>query len=338
MSGINNANGHRPSGVMNLLHPALKEAPRPDRAALGFDLDVALAAVVQLSATVPDDAFTAEILGTVREGSGVVIDAHGLVLTIGYLITEASAVELTAEGKSVDAEPIAYDHETGFGMVRAVQPLPVSPLPIGRSKAVAEGEQVIVAGHGGFDQSIDGRLVSRRPFSGSWEYHLDEALFTAPMHPYWGGAALIDGAGTLVGIGSLYIEETVPDGGRFPGNMFVAIDDLAPIRDQMIATGRAARRARPWLGLYTAEAMDRLLVTGLARHGPAARAGIEPGDVVLSVQGHPVEDLADMYRTIWEAGEAGVEIRFTLLRDDDVINKRVRSGDRYAFLNLPRRH
>ena len=324
---------------MDALHPALRAAPRPDRSELEFDLDEALRAVVKLRAAVPRNAFTAPILGTEREGSGVVIDADGLVLTIGYLITEADKVTLTLDGGStVDAEPIAYDHETGFGMVRALTPLDTRPLPIGASSRVAEGDRVVAASFGGYDHAVKGTVASKREFAGSWEYLLDEAIYTTPVHPYWGGAALIDMAGTLVGTGSLYIEETAAGGARLPGNMFVPIDLLQPIRESMIKAGRADRAPVPWLGMYTAEASERLVITGVAPNAPADQAGVEPGDIVLSVEGVAVTSLAHMYRTLWQSVVPGDEIRFTLLRDDDVVSLRVRSGDRYDYLNLPRRH
>ncbi len=339
MTGLEHANGHRPNGLLDLLHPGLRTAPGPDREALGYDVDRALGAVLKLRAEVPPDAFTAPILGTEREGSGVVIDDDGLVLTIGYLITEADRVTLTMpDGAAVAAQPLAYDHETGFGMVRALEPLEATPLPIGASEAVAEGDSVVVASFGGYDHAIAARVVSKREFAGSWEYMLDEALFTAPMHPYWGGAALLDSEGRLIGTGSLYTEEPAPGERNRQGNMFVPIDLLAPIRRAMETTGSAGRQSRPWLGMHTAEDDERLIVIGVAPNAPADSSGVQPGDIVLGVAGVAVKGLAHMYRTVWSSGSAGGVIRFTLLRDDDVITLRIRSGDRYDFLNMPRRH
>ena len=339
MAGIERANGRRPDGLVDTLHPALRSAPRPDRDELAYDLDRALDAVVRLRAEVPADAFTAPILGTEREGSGVVIDDHGLVLTIGYLITEAAEVTLTlAGGRTVPAEAIAYDHETGFGMAQAVEPVDVPALEIGRSAPLRQGDSVVVAACGGYSHSIRGRVMAIREFAGSWEYLLDQAIFTAPLHPYWGGAALIDGDGMLVGIGSLYTEQALAGEDSLPGNMFVPIDYLKPIRAAMVRRGRAERPSRPWLGMYAAEAGERLVVTGVAPDAPADQGGVEPGDVVLSIEGVPVTTLAQMYRTLWGAGPAGEEIRLTMLRDDDVVTLRIRSGDRYGYLDLPRRH
>ncbi len=339
MTGMEHANGHRPDGLLDLLHRGIGVAPAPDRETLGYDLDRALGAVLKLRAEVPPDAFTAPILGTEREGSGVVIDDAGLVLTIGYLVTEAARVTLTtASGAAVAAEPLAYDHETGFGMVRALEPLAATPLPIGAAHSVAEGDAVVVASFGGYDHAVAARVVSKREFAGSWEYMLDEAIFTAPMHPYWGGAALLDGDGRLVGTGSLYTEEPAPGEGSRQGNMFVPIDLLAPIRQSMETTGRAGRQSRPWLGMHTAEADERLMVIGVSPNAPADRGGARPGDIVLGVEGVAVDSLAHMYRTVWASGSAGGMIRFTMLRDDDVITLRIKSGDRYDYLDSPRRH
>ena len=339
MSDIERANGHRPTGLMNLFHPSLRSAPKPERGNLGFDLDQALGSVVLLHAEVPEDAFTAHALGDEREGSGVVIDDNGLVLTIGYLIVEATNVTLTLpSGRKTPAEVTGYDHETGFGMVRALDTTDMHPIPLGSSAATAIGDPVIIASHGGFDQSVAAQVVDRREFAGSWEYLLDETFFTAPLHPYWGGCALIDGKGALVGTGSLYVENSLGDDESLPGNMFVPIDLLEPIYDDMVSLGRAQRPRRPWLGLYAVELDGRLIVSGVAPDGPADAAGITQADVILSMEGQPVNTLPEMYRTLWAAGEAGIELRITLLRDDDVLNVRVYSGDRYEFLRLPHRH
>lgn len=339
MSDLERANGHRPTGLLNLFHPSLRSAPKPDREALSFDLDRALDSVVRVYAEVPEDAFTVHALGDEREGSGVIIDDDGLVLTIGYLIVEATNVTLTLpNGQTTPAEVAAYDHETGFGMVRALETVDMQPIALGRAHGVDIGEEVVIASHGGFDQSIAGQVVDRREFAGSWEYMLDYAFFTAPLHPYWGGSALIDQRGELVGTGSLYVENRLGDDESLPGNMFVPIDLLRPIYDDMVSVGRARREPRPWLGLYAVELDERLVVSGVAPDGPADAAGITQADIVLSVDGQPVNTLPEMYRQLWQSGSAGVELRITLLRDDDVLNVRVYSGDRYEFLRLPHRH
>lgn len=339
MTGVERANGQRPTGLMNLFHPALRSASQPDPAQFDFDLSGALDSVVLVHASVPEDSFTAHALGHEREGSGVVIDEDGLVLTIGYLIVEATEATLTCpDGRAAVADVIAYDHETGFGMLRAREARGLRAIGIGSSGSGEIGDEVVVASYGGLDHSISARLVDRREFAGSWEYLLDEALFTAPVHPFWGGTALIDGRGEMVGVGSLYVENSLGGDEAYPGNMFVPIDLLGPIFDDMVSFGKVRRRSRPWLGLYAVEAERRLFITGVAPDGPADAAGIEPGDIILSLDGTPVNTLPGMYRKLWSAGTPGVELRLTVLRDDDVLNVRVYSGDRYEFLRLPHRH
>ncbi len=339
MSGIDRANGHRPSGMRHLLHPALTSVPRPDAAKLPFDLDAAIGAVFKLESEVPEDAFTAQILGTEREGNGVLIDDKGLVLTIGYLIAEASVVKLaTADGKSFEAAVVAYDHETGFGLVRGDTPADVKPLTFGHSAGVMERDTVIIAASGGIDHALSGRVLSKREFAGSWEYLIDEAIYTAPVHPYWSGAALIAGDGRLVGIGSLYVEESLAGEESIPGNMFVPTDILAPILEDLVTKGRADRRPRPWLGMYTADALGRLLVMGISADSPAEKAGVADGDLVVAVNGEEVSSLADMLRKVWATGDAGVAVQISVLRENGLLDLVIRSTDRASLLKLQRRH
>ena len=341
MVGVPMANGHRPAGLLQLLHPSLATAPRPDRGTLAYDLDLALAAVVGLHADVDEHCSTASTLGPEREGAGIVIDENGLILTVGYIIVEARDVTITILGRAepVVGEAIAYDHETGLGMVRAVDALDIAPLALGSARNLVAGDPVVISGYGGFEQAIAASVVARQEFSGSWEYMLDNAVFTTPLHPYWGGAALIGPDGALAGVGSLYLEEPLgEDGDSRPGNMFVPIDELLPVFDDMVSTGRVFRTPRPWVGVHVTEVENRLNVTGVTLDSPGERAGFRAADAILSVEGVPVDNLPDMYRALWGAGEAGVEIRYTVLRDDDVITLRVTSGDRYAFLDLPQRH
>ena len=304
-----------------------------------YDLDAALSSMVAIRAQIPHDAFTAGVLGTERAGHGVLIRANGLVLTIGYLITEAESVWLqTGNGHTVPGHALAYDHETGFGLVQALAPLDMLPLPLGRSGDASVGEYVVVGGAGGRQRSVAARIVARQEFAGYWEYVLDDAIFTAPAHPHWGGAALIGPKGDLLGIGSLQLEQRrAPDVVHYI-NMIVPIDVLKPVLEDLLAYGRPNRPSRPWLGLYAAEIEDRVVIVGLAEGGPAQRADLRQGDIILAVGGVEVAALLALFRRIWSLGPAGVEVPLTVLRDGETIELRVTSGDRNAYLKKPRLH
>lgn len=310
---------------------------RPDPADLDFDLPQALGAVVGLRVEVPSDAFTASVLGTERRGNGVLIDRQGLILTIGYLITEAEQVWVTTlRGMAAAAHVVAYDQATGLGLVRTLAPLDVMPLPLGDSHAIPEGAPVTVASSGGERFALSARLVARRPFAGYWEYHLDEALFTEPAHPHWGGAACIDRHGRLIGVGSLLVQELEGEGSI--GNMLVPADLLPPIMDDMLRFGQPDRPPRPWLGLYATDTEQGVTVTGLAPGGPAARAGIEQGDVVVQIEDRMVENLGDLWRRLWACGTAGSVVRVTVLHDGEQRRVLCQSADRRDFLKQPSIH
>jgi S1-C subfamily serine protease len=246
--------------------------PRPED--WSFDLEHALGALVLLRAEVPEDAFTAQILGTERLGNGVVIRDDGLILTIGYLITEATAVWITtAQGAVLAGHPLAYDQATGFGLVLPLGRLGLPALARGSAALARVGDDVVVAGHGGRAHALKGQIFDKREFAGYWEYVLDEALFASPAHPQWGGSALIGSDGRLLGIGSLLVEEKQGDK-SVQGNMFVPVDLLEPILEDLVKRGRTRRAARPWLGMYTTEMGAKLVVAGLSSGGPADRAGI----------------------------------------------------------------
>jgi S1-C subfamily serine protease len=310
--------------------------PRPED--WRFDLDAALGALVLVRAEVPDDAFTAQILGTERAGNGVVIREDGLVLTIGYLITEATSVWLTtAQGAVVAGHPLAYDQQTGFGLVLPLGRLGVPPLARGSAARCRVGDEVVVAGHGGRAHALKAQVFDKREFAGYWEYVLDEALFAAPAHPQWGGSALIGADGKLLGIGSLLVEEKSGDQ-NVQGNMFVPIDPLEPILEDLVTRGRAQRPVRPWLGMYTTEISGKLVVAGLANGGPAERAGLKLGDIVLEVAEQRVGGLAELFRSIWRLGAAGGEVPLTIARAGARLNVRLKSADRSDFLKKPSLH
>jgi S1-C subfamily serine protease len=313
-------------------------AVQPKPGDYGYDLEAALAAVVGVHAIIPNSAFTAETLGTERAGHGVFV-RDGVVLTIGYLVTEAETVWLhLADGRAVEGHVLGYDQETGFGLVQALARLDAPVLPIGQSSAASLGERVVVAGAGGRQRSVAARIIAKQEFAGYWEYVLDEAIFTAPSHPNWGGTAVIGPAGDLIGIGSLQLQQARDQGPDEHLNMVVPIDLLKPILDDMVRFGRPNRPARPWLGLYATEVEDKVVIVGLAGRGPAQNADLRTGDMVVAVAGTEVSDLAGLFRRVWSLGQAGVAVPLTVHRDGKTFDVQVTSGDRSRFLKGPSLH
>jgi len=302
-----------------------------------YDLEHALSAVVGLHSIIPPDGFTAETLGVERAGNGVLID-NGLVLTVGYLITEAATVWLhLGDGRVMEGHALGQDQETGFGLVQALGKLDLPALPIGSSGSAEIGERVVIGGAGGRTRSLAGRITAKQEFAGYWEYVLDEAIFTSPAHPNWGGTALISPKGELIGIGSLQLERA-REGKNEHLNMVVPIDLLKPILDDMRKFGRVNKPARPWLGVYSTEIEDKIVVVGIAPKGPAARAELKTGDVILAIKGETVTTLAGLYRKVWALGQAGVEVPLTLYREGVTFDVRLNSSDRQKFLKAPRMH
>ena len=295
--------------------------------------------VVQVDAVIPADARSASSLGTERVGTGVLIDDSGLVVTIGYLILEASEVTISGTGdEPVPATILAYDHESGFGLIRASQPLDVAPVGLGNSTALQPMQPLLVVSHAGDLDATGVYLVDRREFAGYWEYLLEDALFTSPPHAKFGGAALIDQQGRLVGIGSLFVADAgrpaAGEGRAVPGNMFVPIDGLKAIMGDLLSRGRRAEPGRPWLGLTMEEHRGRVIVTRVSPDGPAEAAGIEANDVILGVDGIPVQGLGDLYRKLWSRGAAGVAVPLDVLQGIEVKPVTVESIDRYRYLRL----
>jgi S1-C subfamily serine protease len=294
--------------------------------------------VTKLRADIPEDAFTAGILGSQRIGNGVVIDSAGLVLTIGYLMTEATDVWLTgADGREIAAHPLAYDQVTGFGLVLSLQKLDAPPIVLGSSAQLRAGSEVHVLSAKEFAAPQKAQVLARREFAGAWEYLLEEAIFTAPAHPHWSGAALLDARGELVGLGSLLVREVIA-GEESNANMFVPIDLLKPILENLRATGRVDRQPRPWLGVYAVELAGKVYVTGVVEGGPAQIADIREGDVISRVAQHDVGTLPDFYRRVWAMGPAGSGVPLTTLRGATQIRMNVRSVDRGELLKRPQAH
>jgi len=300
-------------------------------AAQKLDADRLFGAIVKVSTRSIPEARSAETLGNEREGTGVVIGDNGLVLTIGYLIVEADDVKITdAKGRTLPARIVGYDHASGFGLVRTAVPLDAQPLPLGDSAKAAERDPVMIASAGG-DGTSFAWIVSKRPFTGNWEYQLEYALYTSPPASNWSGAALIDRDGKLLGIGSLIVREATGDDSKLPGNVFVPIDLLKPILADLIREGHRAGPARPWLGVAADEMQGRLFVTRVSPDGPADRAGVSVGDIILGVGTEPVRTQAQFYERVWNRRHAGDEVPLKVLQGLDVKEIKIRSIDRVEY-------
>lgn len=308
----------------------VEEEDRPIARLFDYDLDLCLSSVVVLESVISPDAASARTLGTKREGNAVVIGAEGLLLTIGYLVTEAEEVTLTTnDGRSLPAHVLGIDQATGFGLVHALEPLDLPALTIGDSRKVGAQAAVVSAGGGGRAHALSAEVLARSSFAGYWEYYLEEALFVEPAHPHWSGAALIGPAGDLIGIGSLRMERYAANGEISPLNMFVPAELAPPILGDL-AKGRQARPPRPWLGIISLETPTHIKVTDVTPGGPAARAELRRGDLIHAIAGAPVSELGDFYQRLWALGPPGVVVPLTVQREDDVFDMEIRSGDRLA--------
>ena len=312
-------------------------ANQPRASDYAFDLDRVLASVIGLHSIIPNDAFSADNLGTERAGNGVLID-DGLVLTIGYLITEAEAVWLhLGDGRVVQGHALGFDSESGFGLVQALGRIDLDPVPLGSSASTMIGDRVVLGGAGGRTRSVASHIAAKQEFAGYWEYLLDEAMFTYPAHPNWGGAGLLSTRGELIGIGSLQLERE-REGKAEHVNMIVPIDLLKPVLDDLRKFGRVNRPARPWLGMYSAEIENKIVVVGISAKGPAARAELKAGDVILAVNGEKISSQTQFYRKLWSLGPAGVDVPLTVYHEGVTFDVVLASTDRIKLLKAPRLH
>ena len=293
-----------------------------------------LSGVVQINTQITPDGRTTENLGREREGTGIVIDDNGLILTIGYLMVEAISVEvITNDGRTVSAHVVGYDNESGFGLLQTATPLKVRALKMGTAADIKSGDPAVVASYGGASGLLPVHVVDKRDFAGSWEYLLDEAIFTAPFHPAWSGAALIGHDGKLIGVGSLSVRDASGKGDKQNGNMFVPIDRLAPILADLISDGRPAV-AHPWLGLSTEDDGGHLVVSRVTPGAPAEKAGVKKGDVIIGVAGETAKDLPDFYRKVWAQGRAGVDVPLDVMQNHQRRSLQVHSINRLDHLKL----
>ncbi len=312
-------------------HP-LPDNP-PDPADYGEQVLKALESVVSVRTRIPDDAMTANLLGTEREGHGVVINGQGLVLTIGYVITEASSVWLVDhKGTTLQGHVVAYDQQSGFGLVQALGKLNLPPIMLGKSDDIILGQPMLLAGCGGVEATQQVQIGGVDEFAGYWEYLIDSAIFTVPAHPFWSGAALLGEDGMLYGIGSLILQTVDQDNEVSSANMVIPIDLLPPILNELLLYGKRNAPARPWVGWFAQESNDGLIISGLSDDGPADKAGLHSGDRILQVEGQSVETLPELFRAVWSAGQAGVEISVIFERNQITESTTISTIDRNARL------
>ena len=315
---------------------ATPQAPIDPQAQQGAQIrNMDALSVVLLRARSAQDARSATSLGVERQGSGIVIDNNGLILTIGYLILEAEGVEIIpADGKAIPATVVGYDHASGFGLVRASLPLTIKPIELGDSQTLPEREPVLIAG---FDGVAPAYVVSKRQFAGFWEYLLDNAIFTAPATVNWSGAALIGRDGKLYGVGSLVVTDAIKPQTYSPGNMFVPIDLLKPIMGDLIGSGRVSGPARPWIGVNTQEMQGgQVVITRVTRDGPAEKSGLKAGDIIVRLGGQQIAGQVDFYRKLWSKGPAGTKIAVSVLQGAEVKDLVIQSIDRDQHLRTRR--
>ena len=298
-------------------------------------LDDLVSSVVRIKTFINPDGTSVSNLGREREGSGIIIDESGLVLTIGYLMVEAHAAEIvTSAGRALPAAVVGYDHETGFGLLRTLEPPKIKPLAFGRSADLKEQDPALVVSFGGAGAVLPVHVVSRREFTGSWEYLVEGAIFTSPPHPAWSGAALISREGKLVGVGSLIVGDANGDNEPSPGNMFVPIDLLNPILGDLLVKGRVSGPGRPWLGLNAQAVHGRLLVGRVAPGSPAEQAGLRRGDIIAGVNGEKIRTLSELYRKVWALGAAGVTVPLDVLSNSEPRRFDLHSVNRLDTLKL----
>ena len=298
-------------------------------------LEELISAVVKIKTHINPEGRTVQGLGRDREGTGILIDADGLILTIGYLMVEAYAAEvITNDGRTLPASIVGYDHETGFGLLRTIEPLKIKPFTLGKIADVKEKDVVVVASGGGASNVVPALVVSKREFVGNWEYLLDEAIYTSPPHPSWSGAALISREGKLIGVGSLIVGDAAGTKENNPGNVFVPIDRLAPILGDLLTEGRPSGPGRPWLGMNADDTHGRLMVGRVTPGGPADKAGVKRGDVIISVNGEATTSLPDFYRKVWSKGGAGAVIGLDVRNNNTMQHFDIQSINRLDHLKL----
>jgi len=311
---------------------------RPNPEKLLFNLDSAINSVVKVRTSIPAAAFTADVLGTERIGSGVLINNNGLILTVGYLVTEAETVWLTTNlNQSIPGHVVAYDQSSGLGLVQALGSLDIDASELDSSDLVTVNDDIFFISYGGIEHSLCSKISRIDEFAGYWEYLLEAAIYTSPPHPQWGGAAVFNKKGHIIGIGSLFLQE-IFEGQNLQGNLAIPTSILKSIMGDMLEFGRSSAPARPWLGMYAVESEKTLTVNSLARYGPAELAGVLQGDKVVGVGEESVSTLANFFRSVWTLGAAGVSVPININRNGNQLQLVINSIDRNDFLLKPQTH
>ncbi len=311
---------------------------RPNPEKLLFNLDSAINSVVKVRTSIPAAAFTADVLGTERIGSGVLINNSGLILTVGYLVTEAETVWLTTNlNQSIPGHVVAYDQSSGLGLVQALGSLDIDASELDSSDLVTVNDDIFFISYGGIEHSLCSKISRIDEFAGYWEYLLEAAIYTSPPHPQWGGAAVFNKKGHIIGIGSLFLQE-IFEGQNLQGNLAIPTSILKSIMGDMLEFGRSSAPARPWLGMYAVESEKTLTVNSLARYGPAELAGVLQGDKVVGVGEESVSTLANFFRSVWTLGAAGVSVPININRNGNQRQLVINSIDRNDFLLKPQTH
>ena len=297
-------------------------------------LGPALGTLVSIQSYVPDNAMSAGMLGTERTGHGIRLREDGLIVTIGYVVTEAEEIWITShDRRAVPGFVVGSDFESGLALIKTTIPLPGPIMEIGDPSILGVGDTACIAGSREANpQAVEVHVVAKQEFAGRWEYVLDKAIFTAPPYESWSGAALLDQEGRLCGVGSLVIQGFEVNETRRATNMFVPIDLLPPIIDEICEYGRRSTPPRPWLGLLVDDEDDGLIVVGVYRNCPADKAGLRPGDVIIRVGDQPVHSLANMFKTVWSLGAAGINVPLLVLRSSQLQEVVIKSTDRSEFL------
>ena len=292
--------------------------------------------VVKIDSIIPPEARTAQSLGTVRGGNGVVIDDKH-ILTIGYIVVEAETITITLpDGKKFPGELIGYDHTTGFGILRTIIHSNLTPLKIGDSDQLTKEDFLYVLPYLTEGRPSAVKMVSRRSFAGWWEYFLDKPIYTYPANSSFAGSALINEYGEVLGIGSLYVGDAAATGISSPGNMFVPINDLKPILDDLIQNGRRTKDIKPYMGLTSSDNTGQVKITRVNDNGPAAKAGFNVNDTILAVNNEKINSIEDFYKVVWSFGGPGTKLQFDIERNQEKLNIELTTMDRNDFFVKPK--